>query len=530
MEATLEALIESAKETARSNPEKTLERLRAVLAEMARPHEFRKAHEIAWGDGWELVAELEADLGRTTRSLEAFALVPWSESQDFELDVFRSVVAEKLGTRPDLSPEFRPVFEEGIVNTAVVKAALGDEKAELVRLTGPNRFLFRASVDAHGSACRLELVVSLEGQRLTLEAGCLAPASAWPQLRSAGIQAAIYEYEQSSSTLSKAAYLCFSAGFEKFALALTNQALHFSSHNHVARASREALLARGVRVSPGAEAMLDYLNKEFPPCNSRQRRPNLWEVVSWKPPITPATDKAPAFFLPVLEADPRGDGREKFGGFPDRFPSEHWPKCAQCQKALSFWFQLAHRQGRLDLGLAGRTLYVFVCSNPRCTPQEYDGGANRVILLDPEQHGLGQAMPPSAVKLFPEVFITGWQAYTDPVPRAVRGAFESETEWEAIEENPGWGKPGEKVMEILDELTSRTRLGGPPCWLERPKLPPAGFRFVGQFQELWPLTQPALASQGKRYAVRGPDLQGGIAYLFVPRESGPKEGRLGWQS
>ncbi|MCA9790240.1 MAG: hypothetical protein KC910_00535 [Candidatus Eremiobacteraeota bacterium] len=530
MEATLEALIESAKETAQSDPKKTLERLRAGLAEVARPHEFRKAHEIAWGDGWELVAELEADLGHTARSLEAFAQVPWSESQDFELEVFRNLMAERLSTRPELAPEFRPVFEEGIVNASVLEAALGDEKAELVRLNGDSRFLFRASLEAHGSSCRLEVVVSLAHNQLTLEAGCLAPAAAWPQLNSAEIQIAIYEYEQASTTLSKAAYLCFSGGFEKLALALTNRALHYSSHNQVARASREALLARGVRVSPGAEAMLSYLSKEFPPSHSRQRRPNLWELMPWRVPISPTTNKAPAYFLPVLEAAPKGDIPEKMGGFPDRFPSEHWPLCGQCQKAMSFWFQLAHHQARLNLGAAGRTLYVFVCSNPRCAPEEYDGGANKVVLLDPEQHSLGQAMPPSAVKLYPEAFITGWQAYTDPVPRAIRGAFESESEWETIEENPGWGQPGEKILEILDDLTSRTRLGGPPCWLERPKLPPAGFRFVGQFQELWPLSKPAAPSPDRRYAVRGPDLKGGIAYLFVPRESGPKEGRLGWQS
>jgi hypothetical protein len=175
---------------------------------------------------------------------------------------------------------------------------------------------------------------------------------------------------------------------------------------------------------------------------------------------------------------------------------------------------------------------VFQCNHDpgMCACWEAGAGANACFVLEPEQLvGAMTALPADAPPIEHEVRVAGWLAREDGVSEALRGRFFDEA----------------AHLEISDEeragVTTGTRLGGVPFWIQSPSEAPAGHRFVGQLDSTLsfyapPAKPPRWVSldrerfEGRTHLGEGPNLgDGGIAYLFLRSTDGPPEGVMFWQ-
>ncbi len=530
--ASLRTLVKQAKDAAKNDPSSALMRLRGALKGRPGPTEFQSEEEKAWGDAWELLAELLNAGRREWEALQAYAKVPWTRAAGPELRLFRRVALEFLEDgKLKTDPEFLPVLHEHLLSREVLRQALTAPEAQLRPLKGEMRYRFTGSVQASKGECCLDIVVRLDQATLALEGGCLAPLEAWPQLRSAVVQAALYEFVSASVALSRAAFLCHQAGLEGLAMALVEKALYYESNNKIAQASRAALEEKGVQSSPGAEAMLSYILQDLEPNLARQHRPVRFPSADYKPPaFEPSASPRRALALPRLVADRPRNCREKVGGLPLGLSVDLWPFCASSKRPMNFVLQFDHHPGWLDLG-RDRSVLVFVAHTLGPDSATFESGDHKVLLVERKELGTELTQPPpGGVRIYPEAWVEGWDTYQNPVPPFLEKKFLEEKTWSQVEDSPEWGVPANRRRQLLDELSSRGRMGGPPCWLGRPSLPEGKFRFAGQFQQSWPLHHPRPGVDGQRYLLEGPDFAGGIAYLFLPEERSVSEGRLTWQA
>lgn len=226
------------------------------------------------------------------------------------------------------------------------------------------------------------------------------------------------------------------------------------------------------------------------------------------------------YFVPVLrlsaELPPQSAPHDKLGGLPWGLPASLWPTCTDCGKSQSLLAQFVHDAARLDLGRAGRVLSVFQCNHDpgMCSTWEGGSGANACFVTEPEDmvHGLSP-LPPDSPPIEREARIVEWRE-RDDVPAAD-------------------GEP---------DVTTSTRLGGEPFWIQGPdEAPEGGWRFVGQLDSTYSfLVAPAAGAEGisadpeqwegRSHYCEGPNFgDGGIAYLFLRDGSTTPRGWFFWQ-
>lgn len=238
------------------------------------------------------------------------------------------------------------------------------------------------------------------------------------------------------------------------------------------------------------------------------------------------------YHVPVLAT--LVEGQEQLGGTPFGLPADRWPICAECGRPQSLIAQLKHDDERLDLGSAGRVLFVFQCEweAGMCSNWELFAGANACLVLsEPELTGVASSLPEAAPPVIPVVGILRWQEHDDGIAADVRPAFFdgvahltlSDEEWE--------------------KATAETRLGGVPHWVQSPdEAPKDGWRFLGQLDSMYrfvdrsvslPTVLRFAAGSGDDDALfaDGPNFGGGLAYLFARDSEGDAPPAVGmfWQ-
>jgi hypothetical protein len=218
------------------------------------------------------------------------------------------------------------------------------------------------------------------------------------------------------------------------------------------------------------------------------------------------------YFVPDIrisgELEPQAAPEDKFGGLPWGLDAGSWPKCSACGKSQSLLAQLLHHPSRLDLGREGRVLHVFQCNHDpgACSTWEGGSGANACFVVEPERIGAGLTQIP------------GDKPPVDSEVRVVR-----------------W-------IERDGEVTTSTRLGGVPYWIQSPDEAPQGdWRFVGQLDSTHSFLQapkrPAAwvhedkeRLEGRAHYGDGPNFGDmGIAYLFVKTGDPSPQGWFFWQ-
>lgn len=243
------------------------------------------------------------------------------------------------------------------------------------------------------------------------------------------------------------------------------------------------------------------------------------------------------YFLPALrvpnELPPQASPEDKLGGLPWGLSPDAWPICRDCGKSLSLLAQFVHDPGRLDLGRNGRILSVFQCNHDpgMCSTWEGGSGANACFVTEPEDLVSGLTPLPSDLPLLErEARIVEWFERDDGVTEAQAVRFFS---WEEFSQLP---------ESVSAKVTTSTRLGGVPSWIQSPdEAPKGGWLFAGQLDSTYSfLTAPATEVpgiavdpehwEGRSHYCEGPNLgDGGIAYLFLRKTSGAPEGWFFWQ-
>jgi len=129
----------------------------------------------------------------------------------------------------------------------------------------------------------------------------------------------------------------------------------------------------------------------------------------------------------------------------------------------------------------------------------------------------------------PEVWIEDCIAKDDGLTMDIADAFLTEQAFRELPE------------EVVKRVTWSTRLGGPPRWMQGPdEAPKPGWKFVGQLGGAYsflnaPLPCPAWVEpdhgnwEGRTHVATGPNLGGGLAYLFLKDGNQRPEGCMFWQ-
>ena len=126
-----------------------------------------------------------------------------------------------------------------------------------------------------------------------------------------------------------------------------------------------------------------------------------------------------------------------------------------------------------------------------------------------------------------------WVELDDGVSPDLADSFNSERLYLALDET------------IRQRVTTGTRVGGVPAWIQSADEAPAGFRFVGQLDSTYSFYSPVPpASQcgdvrcvldkdlyeGRTWCADGPNFgDGGIGYVFVREVGGVPEAKFFWQ-
>jgi len=232
------------------------------------------------------------------------------------------------------------------------------------------------------------------------------------------------------------------------------------------------------------------------------------------------------------ELPPQTGPEDKLGGVPWGLEGQ-WPKCADCGKSMSLLAQFLHHPERLDLGRDGRMLHVFQCDHDpgMCRTWEGGSGANTCFVTEPEEMRGGiSSFPADKPTVEREVRIVEWRVKEDAVPSADADAFFAEDAYREIPE------------DLLSKVTSSTRLGGVPYWIQSPdEAPGDGWHFVGQLDSGYSFVTPPkthvegvevdqAAFEGRTHWAPGPNFgDGGVAYLFVRPGPSKPEGWFFWQ-
>ena len=243
------------------------------------------------------------------------------------------------------------------------------------------------------------------------------------------------------------------------------------------------------------------------------------------------------YFVPDIrlpsELPPQNSVQERLGGVPWGLRSADWPRCSDCGRSQSLLAQLLHDPARLDLGRAGRVLFVFQCNHDpgMCSTWEGGSGANACFVLEPESLSGGPSMQPDdSPAIENEVRIVRWLERDDGLPSSLSASFFDEQKHFALPE------------ETIACIPSSTRLGGVPCWIQSPtEAPSDGWRFVGQLDSTYSFLRPPATTEswvkadaqqweGRSHYAIGPNFgDGGIAYLFLRDASPVPEGWFFWQ-
>lgn len=243
------------------------------------------------------------------------------------------------------------------------------------------------------------------------------------------------------------------------------------------------------------------------------------------------------YFVPDIrvadELEAQRSARDKFGGLPWGLKPSLWPKCADCGKSQSFLAQFVHDPIRLDLGRPGRMLYIFQCNHDPGMCATWDGrsGANACFVVEPERLTSELAkMPSDKPVLENEVFVVQWHEHDDGLSVADAASYYDDDKFNSLPE------------EQIRRVTSSTRLGGVPCWIQSPSEAPSDvWRFVGQLDSTHSFLQapkrkvPWVHSdeqrwEGRTHCGEGPNFgDGGMAYLFVRSVDQTPQGWLFWQ-
>ena len=243
------------------------------------------------------------------------------------------------------------------------------------------------------------------------------------------------------------------------------------------------------------------------------------------------------YFVPDIrvaaDLPPQTAAEDKFGGLPWGLKSADWPKCSECGTSLSLLAQLLHHPVRLDLGREGRALLVFHCNHDpgMCSTWEAGSGANACFVHEPESLVDGLAtLPVDAPVLEHEARVVRWLDRDDGLPSSLFASF--------FDEQRYFGLPRETIKSV----SSITRLGGVPSWIQSPaEAPSDGWVFVGQLDSTYSFITPPEATaswisadaeqwEGRTHCGTGPNFgDGGIAYLFLRPTAPLPEGRFFWQ-
>ncbi len=184
------------------------------------------------------------------------------------------------------------------------------------------------------------------------------------------------------------------------------------------------------------------------------------------------------YYLPDLQhanLPEQTEVQNKICGIPWGVPASKWPKCKQCQKSQTLLAQFIHHPQILNLGREGRVLNVFMCCNfesDGCETWDAASGANACFILEPEAlEDHLSAIPADNPFVESQGLVVGWFEQDDGFSTAETKAFYHAEEYFALDD------------EKLFEVSSTTRLGGVPDWIQSPEDVPENCRFVGQLNE-----------------------------------------------
>lgn len=224
------------------------------------------------------------------------------------------------------------------------------------------------------------------------------------------------------------------------------------------------------------------------------------------------------YFVPNLSVAPDLQSLERFGGHPIGLAEGQWPKCSECNGSLSFIAQFNHDDERLNLGSAGRRLFIFMCNHDpgMCSTWEAFSGANKCLVVDASELD-DEINPLPADNPVVENFVqvVGWLERDDDLSSELAPKFLDDDLFLYMED------------EVLEKVTWSTRLGGFPRWLQSPNDGPGSdWRFLGQLDSTHSfIEEPAQPHpwisideekfEGRSHIGAGPNFGFGIAYLFA---------------
>ena len=243
------------------------------------------------------------------------------------------------------------------------------------------------------------------------------------------------------------------------------------------------------------------------------------------------------YFRPVLQPGelmpPQVSHEDKLGGLPFGLPASQWPVCKDCGKPQSLLAQFGHHSERLDLGKPGRVLSVFQCNHDpgMCSTWEGGSGANACLVTEPEElTGKLTPAPTPGTIAEREARVVDWIVEDDGLSDSEAARFfQADSYFE--------------LPPLKTELVpTSTRLGGVPHWIQSPdEAPGAPWQFVGQLDSTYSFLRPLKEAvtgvhadpdgwEGRTHFCEGPNFgDGGIAYLFINRQSVPVSGWFFWQ-
>jgi hypothetical protein len=223
---------------------------------------------------------------------------------------------------------------------------------------------------------------------------------------------------------------------------------------------------------------------------------------------------------------------DKLGGVPWGLADELWPICSDCGKHQSLVAQFVHDDARLDLGKAGRVLFVFQCNHSpgMCDVWAGGSGANACFVVEPEDLSEGLTrLPEDAPPTDLEVRIVGWKEMEDGVAEDQAFEFFDDDAHADLPE------------EVLAGLPALTHLGGVPTWVQGPdEAPKDSWRFVGQLDSFYSFFTPPASDipgvyanpqkyLGRTHICQGPNFgDAGMAYIFLSPADDEEDVPSGW--
>lgn len=248
------------------------------------------------------------------------------------------------------------------------------------------------------------------------------------------------------------------------------------------------------------------------------------------------------YYLPSLEFIPGVNSpihfEDKFGGLPWGVARERWPRCAHCGSVQSLLTQLRHDPPRLDLGRAGRILYVFQCARWHengCDSFDPASGANACFVLEPEELCADGPVDSDATRLVHlETRVLSWEWHVETLRAEFAGDYFDPADW--------WMVPIDERYAI----SGATKLDGIPFWGNAgPYYVPTGnWRFVLQLSDyhfipgdiseaaaayLAAMNMPLLRDKSRAgWNCPWANFGQGVGYVFLSEEE-PIKGVFTWQ-